>query len=107
MFAKTLTLAAAAAGYVLGARAGRERFDQIKEQADRLKNSPQMQKAASDAQDVMADKAPAVKDKVASMAKKSDDAGSTTSHDLPGTVANPASASTAQNSPPKHPQANL
>lgn len=70
MFKKTMTLAVGAAGYVLGARAGRERYEQIKQQADRLMNNPKVQKAASDAQDVVADKAPVVKDKVASAVKK-------------------------------------
>ena len=101
MLAKTLTLVAGAAGYVLGARAGRERYNQIKEQTDRLRNSPKVQKAASDAQDVVAEKAPVLRDKVASMATKSDDAGST-ENDLPGTVSNPATGgSTAKNSGPK------
>ena len=108
MFAKTLTLVAGAAGYVLGARAGRERYDQIKEQADRLRNNPKGQKAASDAQDVVAEKAPVVKDKIASTANKSGGASSTESNDLPGTVANPATGgSTAKNSAPKHSQANV
>jgi hypothetical protein len=65
MFKKTVTLAVGAAGYVLGARAGRERYEQIKQQADKLMNNPKVQQAASDAQDVVADKAPIVKDKVA------------------------------------------
>jgi hypothetical protein len=108
MFNKTLTLVAGAAGYVLGARAGRERYDQIKEQADRLMNNPQVQKAASDVQDVVAEKAPIVKDKVADKVKKSDDSGSTGINDLPGTASNPATGgSTANSAASKPSQANV
>jgi hypothetical protein len=89
MFNKTLILVAGATGYVLGARAGRERFDQIKEQADRLMNNPTVQKAASDARDVAAEKAPVVKDSVAGKRKKADDATST------GTDAGTAPSTTA------------
>lgn len=91
MFNKTLTLAAGAVGYVLGARAGRERFDQIKDQADRLRNNPTVQKATSNAHDFAAEEAPVVKDKVADMVNSSGDSGSTGA-DLPGTVSNPASS---------------
>jgi hypothetical protein len=70
MFKKTLTLAVGATGYVLGARAGRQRYEQIKQQADRLWSNPQVQKAAADAQDIVAEKAPVVKDKVAEKVSK-------------------------------------
>lgn len=77
MFGKTLILVAGATGYILGARAGRERYDQIKEQADRLLNNPKVQKAASDVQDVVAEKAPLVKDQVSSKVNTPDASGST------------------------------
>lgn len=67
---KIFTLAVGAAGYVLGARAGRERYEQIKSQADKVWSNPKVQQVASDAQDLAADKAPAVKDKAASAAHK-------------------------------------
>lgn len=70
MFKKSLTLIAGATGYVLGARAGRGRYEQIKQQADRLWSNPTVQKAAADVQDVVAEKAPVVKDKVASAVNK-------------------------------------
>ncbi len=55
-----LTLAAAAAvGYVLGARAGRERYDQLSEKAESLWNNPTVQKgkrrAEEKAKDVTSD----------------------------------------------------
>jgi hypothetical protein len=107
MFNKTLTLVAGAAGYVLGARAGRERYEQMKEQADRLMNNPTVQKAAGDAQDVVADKAPVIKDKVAGMRKK-DNVDEAESDDLPGTVSNPAGGESANKSSTSKPsQANV
>jgi hypothetical protein len=67
---KIFTLAVGAAGYVLGARAGRERYEQIKSQADKVWSNPKVQQAASNAQDLAADKAPLVKDKATSAAHK-------------------------------------
>ena len=106
MFKKTTILAAAAAGYVLGARAGRERYEQIVDAAGRVKGSPQVQKAAAQAQDFAAEQAPIVKEKAQEAAEKAsgaaksaaDKAGSNGSDgstdsagsDLPGTAENPA-----------------
>jgi len=67
---KFVVLAAGAAGYVLGARAGRERYEQIKGQFDRVWNDPAVQKAASDAQDLVAEQAPVIKDKASAAAAK-------------------------------------
>jgi hypothetical protein len=95
MFKKSMLLVAGAAGYVLGARAGRERHDQIKEHADRLVNNPTVRNAASDAKDVVAEKAPIVKEKVAdatSSSKDSADSPDVGPADLPGTATNPAHA---------------
>ena len=61
---KIVTLAAAATGYVLGARAGRERYEQITDQAQRFWRDPRVRQAASDAKHTAAEKAPVVKDKV-------------------------------------------
>lgn len=48
---KKLTLiAAAAAGYVLGTRAGRERYEQIKTQATNVWNNPKVQDVVDDVQ---------------------------------------------------------
>jgi hypothetical protein len=49
---RIFTIAVGTAGYVLGARAGRERYEQIKTQAGKLWSSPTVQQAASGAQDV-------------------------------------------------------
>jgi hypothetical protein len=62
-------LAAGAVGYVLGARAGRERYDQIVYQAQRFWTNPTVQKAASEAQERARDAAPIVAEKVGDAAK--------------------------------------
>lgn len=60
-----LTMAAAAAvGYVLGSRAGRERYEQISEKASSLWNNPKVQEQATKAQDMAKEKGPAAKGKM-------------------------------------------
>ena len=51
MLGKALFLAAGAAGYVLGARAGRERYDQIAGAAGRLWGNPKVQSTVGDLED--------------------------------------------------------
>ena len=65
---KLLLLAVGAAGYVLGTRAGRERYEQIKGMAVKVKDDPRVQEKAHQATDLAKEKAPVVKDKVASAA---------------------------------------
>ena len=65
---KLSLLVAAEAGYVLGARAGRERYEQIKKVATRVKDDPRVQQKAHQAADIAKEKAPIVKDKVTSAA---------------------------------------
>ncbi len=69
MIKKATYLAAAAAGYVLGARAGRERYEQIRTQARKVWNDPHVQQAAADAQDYAAQQVPVVKDRARSAAE--------------------------------------
>ncbi len=68
MMRKLMVLGAAAAGYVLGARAGRERYEQIAQQAKKLRNNPTVKKKVSEAKDgakhVAKDAASAASDKV-------------------------------------------
>jgi hypothetical protein len=72
MKAKIPLLVGGAVGYVLGTRAGRERYEQIRSQAQTLWNNPKVQetaqKSAWAAQDFAKDKAPILKDKVADAA---------------------------------------
>jgi oxygen-dependent protoporphyrinogen oxidase len=57
-------------GYVLGTRAGRERYEQIKSRTSRLWHDPRVQQKAAQAQDLAKEKAPEVQQKVADAAKK-------------------------------------
>jgi len=65
---KLTILAAGGIGYVLGARAGRERYEQIRRTVTRVKENPTVQSAASSAADAAKEAAPVVKDKVVSAA---------------------------------------
>jgi SLT domain-containing protein len=64
MMKKLMLLGAGAVGYVLGAKAGRERYEQIAEQARKLRTNPTVQEkvdqakhAAKDAADTAVEKA--------------------------------------------------
>ena len=91
---KIVTLAAAAAGYVLGTRAGRQRYEQISTQAQKLWQDPRVQKAASDARETAAAKAPVVKDKVSKMTGGKVGGGSNGSSDM-GTSSTSTTPSTS------------
>lgn len=70
MLSKTNLLIGFAAGYVLGSRAGRERYDQIMTGAQRFARNPKVQDAAGRAQEAVGHQASsafdAAKDKVTS-----------------------------------------
>jgi len=91
---KIITLAAAATGYVLGTRAGRQRYEQISTQAQKLWQDPRVQKAASDARETAAAKAPVVKDKVSKMTGGKVGGGSNGSSDM-GTSSTSTTPSTS------------
>lgn len=65
---KLTILIAGAAGYVLGARAGRERYDEIKDLATKVRQNPTVQEKTQQAVDTAKAQAPVVKDKVADAA---------------------------------------
>lgn len=65
---KLMLLTAGAVGYVLGTKAGRERYEQIKSGAQKLKNNPTVQQKAREATAAVKENAPVVKDKVAGAA---------------------------------------
>lgn len=65
---KLLVLAALGVGYVLGARAGRERYDQMSRAFRRVKDNPQVQEQAHHIADVAKEQAPVIKDKVSDAA---------------------------------------
>lgn len=62
---KLLLLVGAGVGYVLGARAGRERYDQIADQANKLWTDPRVQTKVEEAKA----KAPEIASKVGDQAK--------------------------------------
>ena len=70
MKGKAALVVGMAAGYVLGTRDGRERYEQIKSQADRLWKDPKVQKNVAQAQDVVKEKVPVVQSKVSDVAQK-------------------------------------
>jgi hypothetical protein len=61
---KLILLAAAGVGYVLGTRAGRERYEQIKGTVTKVTNDPRVQQKARQAVDTARQQAPVVADKV-------------------------------------------
>lgn len=61
-------LAGVGVGYVLGARAGRQRYEQIRSGAQGVWNNPKVQETVSHAQDLAAQKAPEVGHKIAETA---------------------------------------
>jgi hypothetical protein len=65
---KLLLLVAAGAGYVLGSRAGRERYEQIKGTVDKVTSDPRVREKAQQAVDTAKHQAPVVADKVTSAA---------------------------------------
>jgi oxygen-dependent protoporphyrinogen oxidase len=74
MQGRILFVAGAAIGYVLGARAGRRRYEQIKSAADRVWNDRNVQKGVNEVvgsvQGFVKDKAPEVQEAVVGQAKK-------------------------------------
>jgi hypothetical protein len=65
---KLMLLAAAGAGYVLGARAGRERYEQIRRTTKKVTSDPRVQDKAHQAADLAREKAPVVAEKVTAAA---------------------------------------
>ena len=65
---KLVALTSFAAGYVLGARAGRERYEQIRKLALRIKDDPRVQETAHSAADKAREQAPVVGHKLADAA---------------------------------------
>lgn len=57
-------------GYVLGARAGRQRYEQLKSAVQKFWNDPRVQQRVDDAEDFVRDKAPEVAEFLADSAKK-------------------------------------
>lgn len=68
-----------AVGYVLGTRAGRESYEQLKTKAQELWNDPKVQDTVSSTTDAIKDKAPEIQDSVKdALGKSGSDSGSDT-----------------------------
>ena len=65
---KLMLLVALAVGYVLGARAGRERYEQIRDAMTKVRNDPRVQEKAHQAVDLAKQQAPVVADRVTTAA---------------------------------------
>jgi hypothetical protein len=65
---KLMLLGSFSLGYVLGTRAGRERYEQIMGTVNKVKNDPRVQEKTQQAVDVAKQQAPLVADKVTSAA---------------------------------------
>jgi hypothetical protein len=61
-------LIAGGIGYVLGTKAGRERYEQLRSAYDKVRNDPRVQEKAQQATDLAREKAPVVKDKLTDVA---------------------------------------
>lgn len=61
---KLLVLVAGGVGYVLGTKAGRERYEQMRSAFNKVKDDPRVQEKAHQAADLAREKAPVVKDKL-------------------------------------------
>jgi len=70
MKGKLVFVAGAAMGYVLGARAGRKRYEQIKAGAEKFWSSPGVQDRVKQVQGFVDDRAPDIQSKVSEGAKK-------------------------------------
>jgi len=70
MKGKILLVVGVAVGYVLGTRAGREKYEEIKRNANKLWNDPRVQRPVHQAEDFVKDKGPEVAEFLADGAKK-------------------------------------
>jgi uncharacterized protein YwlG (UPF0340 family) len=64
MKGKILFVAGLAAGYVVGARAGRQSYEKIKRRAENVWHDPNVQRGVTKAEDFVAEKAPVVGKKI-------------------------------------------
>lgn len=75
---KIMMIAAGAAGYVLGARAGRERYEQIAQQAQKVWSNPKVAQKRQEAKEAAMAQAPVVKEKLQGAASSVTDRGAST-----------------------------
>ena len=100
MFKRPALMAAFGIGYVLGARAGRERYDAIAAKAQQLWHDPWVQEKAHRAGYVAKEKAETARQTIQEKMP-----GDTTSHPASNSVSSSASNSTSNSTPPPAPGA--
>jgi len=98
MKGKILFVAGLGLGYVLGTRAGREKYEQLKTSALKLWNDPRVQKQVDAVEDFVKDKGPEVADFVSDNAKKVVDSVSAKVAPAKKPAAKPAGSPTASRS---------
>lgn len=91
MKGKLKLLTGGAVGYVLGTKAGRERYEQIRSQAQTLWNHPKVQEQATKAKE----KAPILKDKAAGAAASKTSSSSSDTPSSTGYSSTPPSSPSA------------
>lgn len=89
MIKKLMFLGAGAVGYVLGAKAGRERYDQIATQAQKLRTNPTVQQKVDEVKDAAKEAAGTATEKVRDQVHRN---GSEPAGTNPGTTSNPTGA---------------
>ena len=103
--AKLKMLVAFGAGYVLGSRAGRERYDQIVDKAQGVWHDPRVQRKASKAQGVVQEKASQAGDVIVGKASQAaTQAGSAVKEKLPGGDSSSSPSTTAPTTPAASPR---
>lgn len=86
---KLLLLVGLAVGYVLGTRAGRARYEQLRQTYEKVRNDERVQAAASKAAGTAAAAAPVVKEKVHAVADSAVAKVRGTDHHEPDVVVEP------------------
>ena len=87
MMKKMMLLGAGAVGYVLGAKAGRERYEQIAAQAQKLRSNPKVQQKMDEAKHVAKDAAEQAVGKVKEQAGSSAPGSTSSQSPTAGTTA--------------------
>lgn len=98
---KLLILVAGGVGYVLGSKAGRERYEQIMGTFKKVKDDPRVQEKAHQAADLAKEKAPVVKDKVTEAANTAATKVRSTGSSDPADELNPESTIFQENDGPQ------
>ncbi|MCW2808507.1 MAG: YtxH protein [Marmoricola sp.] len=98
---KLLVLVAGGIGYVLGTKAGRERYEQIRGTFKKVKDDPRVQEKAQHAADLAREKAPVVKEKVTEAANTATAKVRSANSSNPADQLNPESTVFQDNSGPR------